>query len=114
MTKDDDMEMVSAFLEALASESYKIVVDAYYNTALYRYLKNPESKETLNMIYDSVKFDFVGAYSNLITGCVMRDQLRPILSGSNTRGISSTMKRWEPKASKALKDINQKLDKLSD
>ena len=114
VTKDDDMEMVSAFLEALASESYKIVVDAYYNTALYRYLKNPESKETLNMIYDSVKFDFVGAYSNLITGCVMRDQLRPILSGSNTRGISSTMKRWEPKASKALKDINQKLDKLSD
>lgn len=114
VTKDDDMEMVSAFLEALASESYKIVVDAYYNTALYRYLKNPESKETLNMIYESIKFDFVGAYSNLITGCVIRDQLRPILSGSNSKGISATMKRWDSKVSKSLLEINEKLGNLAD
>lgn len=114
ITTNDRMPMISAFMEAMASESYKTVVDAYYNTALYRYVKNPEAKEMLDMIYNSIKFDFSGSFSNLITGCIVRDQLRPILSGSSKKGISSTMKNWDSRVNKKLATVNESLAALKD
>ena len=54
------MEVVGATLEALASESYKQTYKAYFETALsYQYLQNKESVEMLQLIYESVDFQFM-------------------------------------------------------
>lgn len=51
-------DMLGAVLEAMALESYKTVVPAYYDTALKgRYLEDSESWRMLDMIYEHVKID---------------------------------------------------------
>ena len=57
--KDDEkIQMLGAVLEAMALESYKSVVPAYYETALKgRYLEDSESWRMLDMIYENVKLD---------------------------------------------------------
>jgi hypothetical protein len=50
--------MLGAVLEAMALESYKGVVPAYYDTALKgRYLEDSDSWRMLDMIYENVKID---------------------------------------------------------
>lgn len=59
LAKDPErVQMLGAVLEAMALESYKIVVPAYYDTALKgRYLQDSESWKMLDMIYENVKVD---------------------------------------------------------
>ena len=115
ISDDDTLAMMGAVLECMASESYATVVDAYYSTALsYQYLQNPESKEMLDLIYDSLTFDFSGACSNIIQnngGQSIRDQLRPLFSGKSTK-LGSTLKKWETGTNKALGKINDFLADL--
>jgi hypothetical protein len=112
---EDTMAMMGAVLECMASESYATVVDAYYSTALsYQYLQNPESKEMLDLIYDSLTFDFSGACSNIIMnngGQSLRDQLRPLFSGKSTK-LGSTLAKWEKSTNKALGKVNEFLADL--
>lgn len=115
ISDEDTMAMMGAVLECMASESYATVVDAYYSTALsYQYLQNPESKEMLDLIYNSLTFDFVGACSNIIQnngGQSIRDQLRPLFSGKSTK-LGSTLTKWQKGADKALGKINDYLADL--
>ena len=112
---EDTMAMMGAVLECMASESYATVVDAYYSTALsYQYLQNPESKEMLDLIYDSLTFDFSGACSNVIMnngGQSLRDVLRPLFSGKSTK-LGSTLAKWEKSTNKALGKVNDFLADL--
>lgn len=112
---EEKMAMLGAVLECMASESYATVVDAYYSTALsYQYLQNPESKEMLDLIYDSLTFDFTGACSNIIMnngGQSLRDALRPLFSGKSTK-LGSTLSKWEKSTNKALGKINEFLTDL--
>ena len=112
---EDTLSMLGAVLECMASESYATVVDAYYSTALsYQYLQNPESKEMLDLIYDSLTFDFTGACSNIIMnngGQSLRDVLRPLFSGKSTK-LGSTLAKWEKSTNKALGKINEFLADL--
>lgn len=112
---EDTLSMMGAVLECMASESYATVVDAYYSTALsYQYLQNPESKEMLDLIYDSLTFDFSGACSNIIMnngGQSLRDVLRPLFSGKSTK-LGSTLTKWEKSTNKALGKINEFLAEL--
>ena len=112
---EDTLSMMGAVLECMASESCATVVDAYYSTALsYQYLQNPESKEMLDLIYDSLTFDFSGACSNIIQnngGQSIRDQLRPLFSGKSTK-LGSTLAKWEKSTNKALGKINEFLADL--
>ena len=112
---EDVIAMMGAVLECMASESYATVVDAYYETALSKkYLQNPESKEMLDLIYNSLTFDFTGACSNIIMnngGQSIRDQLRPMFSGKSTK-MGSTLQRWQKSTDKALGKINEFLEDL--
>ena len=104
-------EMLAAVLEALAYHSYLLVRPAYYETALSeRYMQDPQSKEVLDMIFDTLYFDFSSTCSNVFTSCVIRDNLRPILSGSNNRPVSSSTKSWQKSVEKALKKYNETLE----
>ncbi len=107
-------EMCAAVLEAMAYHSYKLVRPAYYETALSeRYMQDPQSKEVLDLIFDTLYFDFSSTCSNIFTSCVIRDNLRPILSGSNNRPVASSTKSWQKSVEKFLKTYNEKLESLN-
>lgn len=102
-------EMLAAVLEAMAYHSYKLVRPAYYETALSdRYMQDPQSKEVLDTIFDTLYFDFSSSCSNIITSCVIRDQLRPILSGKKNT-VSSSTRSWSRSVERALEKYNETL-----
>lgn len=104
-------EMCAATLEAMAYYSHKLVRPAYYDTALSeRYMQDPQSKQVLDLIFDSLLFDFSSTCCNMLS-VVTRDSLRGLLTGtSNT--IASTTKGWKKIITKDMKDINKKLNYL--
>ena len=109
----DRQEMLAAVLEAMAYHSYKLVRPAYYETALSeRYMQDPESKEVLDMIFDTLYFDFSSTCSNVFTSCVIRDNLRPILSGLNNRPVTSSTKTWQRAVERHLATYNEKLESI--
>lgn len=106
---DARQEMLAAVLEAMAYHSYKLVRPAYYETALSeRYMQDPQSKEVLDTIFDTLYFDFSSSCSNIITSCVIRDQLRPILSGKANK-VSSSTRSWSRSVERALEKYNEGL-----
>ena len=108
----DRQEMLAAVLEAMAYHSYKLVRPAYYETALSeRYMQDPQSKEVLDTIFDTLYFDFSSSCSNIITGCVIRDNLRPILSGSKNT-VSSATRSWSRSVERALEKYNAGLAEI--
>ncbi len=109
---ENRQEMCAAVLEALAYHSYRLVRPAYYEIALsQRYMQDPQSKEVLDMIFDTLYFDFSSSCSNVFTSCVIRDNLRPILSGSRNNVTSSTSS-WARAVNRHLKEYNKKLESL--
>ncbi len=109
---EDRQEMLAATLEALAYQSYLLVRPAYYEVCLSkRYMQDPQSNEVLDMIFDTLDFDFSSSCSNIFTSCVIRDNLRPLLSGSKNTIISST-KSWKNAINRALRSHNEKLEEL--
>jgi len=60
----DDLERVSIILEALAAESKYTLQPAYYDVALQRkYVRDDESGEMLDIIFNSRVYDIGGMYS---------------------------------------------------
>lgn len=105
-------EVLGAFLECMASESYKTVVYAYYTKALsLKFLRNEESIAMLNLIYDSIQYDFVGAFSNILVGYEVRDRLRVQVS-QRTNKVVSTMKSIEKQVNGMLRKFNESLSAL--
>ena len=106
---EDRQEMCAATLEALAYHSYQLVRPAYYETALsQRYMQDPQSKEVLDMIFNTLYFDFSSSCSNIFTSCVIRDNLRPILSGKKNN-VSSSTRSWQRQVERHLTTYNEKL-----
>lgn len=110
--RNNRVDMASAVLEAIGYHSYLLVRPAYYNTTLSeRYMQDPQSQEVLTTIFDTLYFDFSSTCGNIIASCVIRDQLRPILSGSSNR-IASATQSWARSMGKQLKKHNDKLQQL--
>jgi hypothetical protein len=104
--------MCAAVLEAMAYFSNKLVRPAYYDTALSeRYMQDPQSKEVLDLIFDTLYFDFSSTCCNMLS-VQPRDQLRGLLTDT-TNTISSTTKSWKKMIEKDMRTINNKLDRLS-
>ena len=103
-----EQEKCAAVLETMAYYSNKLVRPAYYDTALSeRYMQDPQSKEILDLIFDTVYFDFTSTCSNMLT-VIIRDSLRGMLtSTSNT--VASTTKSWEKTVKNNMRSINKKL-----
>ena len=109
---ENRQEMLAAVLEAMAYHSYKLVRPAYYETALSeRYMQDPQSKEVLDMIFDTLYFDFSSSCSNIFPGCVIRDNLRPILSGSKNT-VSSSTRSWQRQIDRMLEKYNDTLAEI--
>ena len=109
---ENRMEMVSAALEAIGYHSYRLVRPAYYETTLSeRYMQDPQSQEILDTIFGTLSFDFSSTCGNIITSLVIRDTLRPLLSGSSNK-IASTTKSWEKSMNRRLQQYNDKLAEL--
>ncbi len=107
------LSQLSAVMEALAYHSYLIVRPAYYETALSeRYMQDPQSSEVLDMIFETLRFDFSSSCCNIFSDCVIRDNLRPLLSGKSNTIVSST-KNWARLVDRTLSNkYNPKLEEL--
>jgi hypothetical protein len=71
-------------------------------------MQDPQSKEVLDTIFDTLYFDFSSTCSNIFTSCVIRDNLRPILSGKKNT-VSSSTRSWQRNIERALIIYNEKL-----
>ena len=101
-------EMCAAVLETMAYFSHQMVRPAYYDTALSeRYMQDPQSKEILDLIYNTVYFDFSSTCANMLP-IVTRDTLRGLLSGSSNT-IASSTKGWQKTIKNGMTKINRKL-----
>ncbi len=110
---EERQEMCAAVMEALAYHSYRLIRPAYYGTVLSdRYMEDPQSKEVLDMIFDTLYFDFSSSCSNIFKNCVIRDRLRPILSGSENRPVTSSTRGWDKLVKKYLDMYNEKLSQI--
>lgn len=105
-------EMCAAVLETMAYYSNLLVRPAYYDTALSeRYMQDPQSKEILDLIFDTVYFDFSSTCANMLN-VVTRDSLRGLLSDT-TNTIASSTKTWEKSIKNSMASINRKLERIA-
>lgn len=108
-TKEEDLPMIGAVMEAISAESYKHVYNAYYETALsYRYLQNDESVVMLNLIYRSIRIEGAFIYSSKYA---MLGKMRTVIS-SGTNTLMSTYKMNKKLWDVETKKLNEQIDKL--
>lgn len=75
---EERVSMLGAVLESVAWHSSRIIPDAYYNTNLsLKFMQDPQSVEILDQIFATIQFDFSSTCSNMFSGLVLRDELRP-------------------------------------
>lgn len=106
----DRLSEVSAVMEALCSESYKVVKPAYYDTTLRTKLAtDPDSAEMLDLLIDHIYIDAGIIYTSALSN--FHDGLRKIMVSKKNTVISS-YKATMRSAEKSLKKITKQLDKL--
>ncbi len=108
---DNDLQIMGAFLEALASESYKTVTPAYYEVALTtKFARDADSVEMLNIVSQNVYIDpavcFSGYYTVTVTG-TLREAL-----GKNNNTIASTLEKQNQSMIKKIETINTTFTEL--
>ena len=63
----EDTEMVSAFLEMAAEQSYKKVTPAYFDTALKgKYMRDSESGRMLDIIVEGAWYDYAVIHTSVL------------------------------------------------
>lgn len=103
-TPDDKLELCCAVLEALCAESYRIVVPAYYDTALkVKYVEQPIDAQMIDIIYNTIDSSFIMiADKELGTGSIFKNA---VYKSGNEGAFASF---W----SKQEKSITKKWDKM--
>ncbi len=82
-------EMLGAVLEVLASESYRTVTPAYYETALKaRYMDDPVSWEMLDLITQNIKLDAGVLYTKELDS--VHQKLRKIITDNKGNTVATT------------------------
>ncbi|MBE6584989.1 MAG: hypothetical protein E7645_00520 [Ruminococcaceae bacterium] len=104
------LDEMSAVLECMASEGHKLVRPAYYESALrYKYMKDPESWEMMDIIIENIYIDAGIVYTNALSS--FHDQFRQIMVSKNNT-VASSYKAKIKSAERALKKMVDKLDKI--
>ena len=108
----EDLDMVSAVMESLASASYRTVRPAYYETTLRtKIAQDPQSAEMFDIIIDNIYIDAGIIYTNALSS--FHDKFRQIMgSGKNT--VTSQYKAVTRSAERALEKMIVKLDKITE
>ena len=104
-----DLNDIGTALEAIASESYRTVTPAYYETALKaRYADNPDSWEMLDMITENVKIDAGVMYTKSLDS--VHQLFRNIMTGAVRSGKGNTVSSTY--STSYITKIRGKLDEL--
>lgn len=107
-----DGDRVTAFLEAMAAESYRRVTYAYYDTALkVQYARDPVAAEMLDIISEGIVFDFAYVYNqslNTAAAC-----FRNVFVDTASVGkAASTIKSLQRSTEKSMEQLVKKLANL--
>ena len=98
-----DPEMTSVILEAMACESRKIVIPAYYEVALkVKFTRDEESSKMLDIAYENRVFD----YGDTILCEEFRDGVMRQAFAKDNRDIVSTLTKVQNKVEKKLGTLN--------
>lgn len=104
------LDQMSAVLECMASEGHTYVRPAYFETALrYKYMKDPESWEMMEIIIDNIYIDAGIIYTNALSS--FHDGLRKIM-GAGTNTVASAYKSKGQQAERSLTKMVSKLEKI--
>ena len=105
---EERQDVLSAVMESIAYNSYKIVRPAYYDTTLsLRFMQDRRSGDMLDLMFDSISFDLC---TIIAIGNVKRD-LRSILPAPNPP-IASRFKMWSKKIQSSVDNHNKTLDRM--
>lgn len=101
-------ELTGAALEGMASESFKVVTPAYYDKALkYKYVRDSESGQMIELIREHASADFVSLYSNSIGDIVhfFRQEI-----SSKSQSIASSFEKKEKLWNKYLRKLLEAME----
>lgn len=66
---EDELPMLSAYLEVYASESYRLITPELFDVSLkYRYTNDPNAAEMYDLIRTNLSFDIGRIFSKVLTG----------------------------------------------
>ena len=105
-----DKNQTSIITEALAAESYRSLVPAYYEVVLKtRYSQDAETSQMLDMMYDTVVFDFSYIWKNEVS------YINSIINmmKNNSNSFSSSYKTLAKAAATQLKKLIETIDSLN-
>ena len=105
--KESRLQMMGAFLEAMAAESYKSLVPTYYELALKtKYVSDEESAQMLDMIYKSIYIDAGVLYTKSLSS--IHQALRSTIQAENNT-VASLFKAQGKVVEKMLVKMNDSL-----
>lgn len=105
--KESRLQMMGAFLEAMAAESYKSLVPTYYELALKtKYVSDEESGQMLDMIYQSIYIDAGVLYTKSLSS--IHQTLRSVIQSENNT-VASQFKTIGKVVEKLLGKLNDSL-----
>lgn len=96
-------ELVGAVVEALCAETYRTVINPYYETALkIKYTRDELSSMVIDIVHDSVNTEFAFAYYSILgpLGSIYRE----LISGKKT-DFTSQAEKYTISAEKALQKL---------
>ena len=104
-----NLEMTGKIVEALAAESHKTLVPAYYEVALKtKYSRDEESVRMLDLIFEGVVYDF-----GLLYAIPTFDIYQTLLcAGKDGSTFASTIEKNQAKSEKKLQDILDLYDSI--
>jgi ABC-type glycerol-3-phosphate transport system substrate-binding protein len=109
---EEDYGVMGAFLEAMASESHRRVIPAYYESALkYKYSHDPESWEMLDIVIENITTDAGIIYTSALSN--IHHNLRTIM-GEGINTVASRFKTILKVMERVIGNLNSSLEKLAD
>jgi len=98
-----DVERTGVIVEAMAAYTYKYCIPAYYDVALgTKFVRDTESTEMMDMIFDSVVYDF-GYIFDSWKGCTWT--LPRMMGGNGSTDLASYWKGIEKTINKHYEDL---------
>ena len=102
-----DVERASILTEAFAAESYKSLLPQYYEVVLKaRYFKDEASSQMMDIMYDSVRFDFARIFDGQIG-------ILSAINGSVTGKQNVFSSAWSAASKVSAKKLEQMLTKVA-
>lgn len=108
--RNEQLDMISAVLESMASSGYHIIKPVYYDTILRsRIAQDPESARMHDIIVEGIRVDAGIFHSGSLN--YFHLELRGLVSGNNGNVVSWCEKR-ERSDKRSIEKLNEKLQKL--